>query len=117
VLNIVVNALDSMDAGGTLTIGLGQRGGAAELTFADTGCGMAADVLDKIFEPFFTANRTGKGTGLGLSISQRIISQHGGEIEAHSSGPGRGSTFVVRLPSAPAAAPRKEEAVAYAAAA
>jgi signal transduction histidine kinase len=71
---------------------------------------MPADVLENIFEPFFTRSRTGKGTGLGLSISQRIVTQHGGEIEAASPGPGQGSTFVVRLPLAPAAA-AKEEAV------
>jgi signal transduction histidine kinase len=102
VLNLVANALDSMDEGGTLTVTQRQRDGMAELAFADTGCGMPPDVLENIFEPFFTRSRTGKGTGLGLSISHRIISQHGGEIEAASAGPGRGSTFTVRLPLKPA---------------
>jgi signal transduction histidine kinase len=101
VLNVVVNALESMDEDGVLTIGLDQVGPMVELSFADTGCGMPPEVLDKVFEPFYTANRTGKGTGLGLSISHRIVSQHGGEIEATSPGPGRGSTFVVRLPVPP----------------
>ena len=50
------------------------------MSFPDTGCGMTPDVLDNIFEPFFTRSRTGKGTGLGLSISHQIIDQHGGEI-------------------------------------
>jgi signal transduction histidine kinase len=98
-----------------LTIGLARNGPMAEMHFADTGCGMPPEVLDKIFEPFFTANRTGKGTGLGLSISHRIVSQHGGEIEASSPGPGRGSAFVVRLPLAPAVT--KEVPVGHAAAA
>jgi two-component system, NtrC family, sensor kinase len=98
VLNLVVNALDSMDEGGKLTIRLGQRSDMAELQFTDTGCGMTQEVLDNIFEPFYTRSRTGKGTGLGLTISHRIITQHGGEIEASSAGPNRGSTFVVRLP-------------------
>jgi signal transduction histidine kinase len=98
VLNLVVNALDSMDDGGTLTIKLRQRDGMAELVFQDTGCGMTAEVLENIFEPFFTRSRTGKGTGLGLSISHRIINQHRGEIEAGSPGPNQGSTFTVRLP-------------------
>ncbi len=98
VLNLVVNALDSMEDGGTLTITARQRDGMAELVFADTGCGMTAEVLENIFEPFFTRSRTGKGTGLGLSISHRIISQHRGEIEAVSPGPSRGSTFTVRVP-------------------
>jgi signal transduction histidine kinase len=100
VLNLVVNALDSMDEGGELTIHLGMRDGRAELVFRDTGCGMPEEVLRNIFEPFFTRSRTGKGTGLGLSISHQIIHQHGGEIEASSPGPGRGSVFVVRLPLA-----------------
>jgi two-component system, NtrC family, sensor kinase len=116
-INVVMNALDSMDEGGVLTISLTQDGPIVEAKFADTGCGMPPEVLDKIFEPFFTANRTGKGTGLGLSISHRIISQHGGEIEATSPGPGRGSTFVVRLPSSPATPEVEEVPVGYAAAA
>ncbi len=98
VLNLVVNALDSMDEGGRLTIRLVQRVGTAELHFTDTGCGMTQEVLENIFEPFFTRSRTGKGTGLGLTISHSIVSQHGGEIEATSAGPNEGSTFIVRLP-------------------
>jgi two-component system NtrC family sensor kinase len=105
VLNLVVNALESMEDGGTLTITLGLRGPWAELTFSDTGCGMTPDVLENIFEPFFTRSRTGKGTGLGLSISHQIVAQHGGEIEASSAGPGRGSTFTVRLPLTAAEVP------------
>ena len=100
-LNLVVNALDSMEEGGNLTISSGRRAGMAELVFHDTGCGMTPEVLENLFEPFFTRSRTGKGTGLGLSISHRIITQHGGEIEATSPGPGQGSTFVVRLPIDP----------------
>lgn len=98
VLNLVVNALDSMTDGGTLTITLARRDGMAEFTFSDTGCGMAPDVLANIFEPFFTRSRTGNGTGLGLSISHQIIHQHGGTLSATSAGPGRGSTFTVRIP-------------------
>jgi signal transduction histidine kinase len=98
VLNLVVNALDSMEDGGTLTIGLRPRDGMAEMTFQDTGCGMTPEVLENIFEPFFTRSRTGKGTGLGLTISHRIVTGHGGEIEARSAGPRQGSTFTVRLP-------------------
>jgi two-component system, NtrC family, sensor kinase len=116
VLNLVVNALDSMDDGGVLTIALGESDKGVELVFADTGCGMPPEVLENIFEPFFTRSRTGKGTGLGLSISHRIIGQHGGEIEATSPGTGQGSTFVVRLPLAPAATQPKEETLGRAAA-
>src|SRR5207244_10746118 len=102
VLNLVVNALDSMDENGKLTITLRQRERMAEMVFADTGCGMTAEILENIFEPFFTRSRTGKGTGLGLSISHRVITQHAGEIEATSPGPNQGSTFTVRLPLHPA---------------
>ncbi|HMF11573.1 MAG TPA: ATP-binding protein, partial [Gemmataceae bacterium] len=107
-LNLVVNALDSMDAGGALTVQLRQWNGQAEITFDDTGCGMEAEVLENIFEPFYTRSRSGKGTGLGLTISHRIITQHGGEIEAASGGPGKGSTFTVRLPLSPAESAREE---------
>ena len=104
ILNLVVNALDSMDETGTLTIRLSANETYAEMAFADTGCGMAAETLQNIFEPFFTRSRTGKGTGLGLFISHQIIDQHGGAVEAASPGPGRGSTFTVRLPLTDAAA-------------
>lgn len=98
ILNLVVNALDSMDDDGRLTISLNTVEGKAQLAFADSGCGMTPDVLQNIFEPFFTRSRTGKGTGLGLFISHQIIDQHGGTIEASSHGPGLGSTFTVRVP-------------------
>jgi signal transduction histidine kinase len=101
VLNLVVNGLDSMEEGGTLTVILRQQHEMAEMVFTDTGCGMSADVLENIFEPFFTRSRTGKGTGLGLTITHRIITQHGGEIEAASAGCNAGSTFIVRLPLQP----------------
>ncbi len=81
-----------------MTIRLSQRDGMAELQFSDSGCGMSQEVLENIFEPFYTRSRTGKGTGLGLTISHRIITQHGGEIEATSPGLNLGSTFTVRLP-------------------
>jgi signal transduction histidine kinase len=115
VLNLVVNALESMDEGGVLRISLAQRDGMAELVFADTGCGMTPDVLENIFEPFFTRSRTGRGTGLGLSISHRVITEHGGEIEATSHGLNQGSTFIVRLPLEPAESV-KEESLGHAAA-
>jgi signal transduction histidine kinase len=101
VLNLVVNALDSMDQGGTLRIDLRYTERMAEMLFADDGYGMTPDVLENLFEPFFTKRRVGKGTGLGLSITHRIVSQHQGEITAHSDGEGRGSTFIVRLPIRP----------------
>jgi two-component system, NtrC family, sensor kinase len=98
VLNLVVNALDSIGEGGILTITLRQEGPAAEMLFVDTGCGMTPEVLHNIFEPFYTRSRTGKGTGLGLFICHHIIEAHGGEIHAASAGPNQGSTFTVRIP-------------------
>jgi len=64
----------------------------------DNGIGMTPDVLEHIFEPFFTRRKEGQGTGLGLSISYRIVADHGGTMEAQSDGPGRGAAFRVRLP-------------------
>src|SRR5205085_7778392 len=98
-----------------LVISEKQKDGMVEMVFKDTGCGMTDEVLENIFEPFFTRSRTGKGTGLGLSISHRIITQHGGEVEAISGGLNQGSTFTVRLPLEPAE-PIKEESLAHAAA-
>ncbi len=98
VLNLVVNALDSMGENGTLRIDLRHAEGMAEMVFDDDGCGMPPEVLENIFEPFFTKRRVGKGTGLGLSITHRIVSQHHGEIHASSPGEGHGATFSVRLP-------------------
>jgi signal transduction histidine kinase len=98
ILNLVVNAIDSLDENGSLTIQLRTKDGFAEMIFTDTGCGMSAEVLQNIFEPFYTKSRTGKGTGLGLFISHQIVDQHGGQIEAASEGPGKGSTFTVRIP-------------------
>jgi signal transduction histidine kinase len=104
VLNLITNALDSLDDGGTLAIELTRKPQFAEMTFADNGCGMTPEVLKHLFEPFFTRKRGGQGTGLGLSIVYRIVGDHGGQIEATSAGPGRGSQFHVSLPLAETAA-------------
>jgi CheY-like chemotaxis protein len=69
------------------------------ITIKDTGSGMTADVLDRIFDPFFTTKPIGTGTGLGLSVCHGVVEELGGTIRV-SSEPGRGSTFVVRLPTA-----------------
>ncbi len=98
ILNLVVNALDSMEEQGSLAIHLGTAEGNAILSFTDSGCGMTDEVLQNIFEPFYTRSRTGRGTGLGLFISHQIVDQHGGQIQAASPGPGQGSTFTVRIP-------------------
>jgi two-component system NtrC family sensor kinase len=98
VLNLITNALDSLDEDGTVWVELQSHRGRAELTVRDDGCGMTQEVLKHLFEPFFTRRRGGEGTGLGLSITYRIVSDHGGEIEAYSDGSMKGSTFKVTLP-------------------
>ncbi len=100
VLNLIVNALDSIEEAGRVRVAVRRDGAAAVLTFTDDGCGMTDEVLEHLFEPFFTRRKAGQGTGLGLSIVHRIVADHGGRIEATSAGPGQGSTFRVTLPVA-----------------
>lgn len=99
VLNLLTNSLDSLDAGGTVWVELRNRGESIELIVRDDGCGMSDETRKHLFEPFFTRRRDGSGTGLGLSITYRIIADHGGRIEGQSTGPGRGSKFIVVLPA------------------
>ncbi len=101
-LNLLTNALDSVDEEGVVRVELAARDGMAELSVKDNGCGMEPAVLERVFEPFFTRRRAGQGTGLGLSIAYRIVADHGGAIEAESAGPGCGAVFRVRLPLASA---------------
>ena len=103
VLNLVANSLESMEPRKTLYVDISEQVDQVVISFRDEGCGMTPEVLDNLFEPFFTQRKDGKGTGLGLSISQRIIGDHGGTIEAHSDGPNLGSTFLVHLPRKAAA--------------
>jgi signal transduction histidine kinase len=98
VLNLITNALDSVDAGGTVQLSVTSRGGEAVLVVEDDGCGMSAEVMQHLFEPFFTRRRGGQGTGLGLSITYRIVEEHEGQIVPYSAGTGRGSKFTVTLP-------------------
>jgi len=103
-LNIVLNAVEAMPGGGTIEVATRSRESWIEIVVADTGAGIPADALEKIFTPFFTT-KTG-GTGLGLSIAQHIIAEHRGAVLCESA-PGRGACFTVRLPRAaqPAADP------------
>jgi signal transduction histidine kinase len=100
VLNLLVNALDCIDTTGHVRVAVRRISGMAVVTFRDDGCGMTDEVLEHLFEPFFTRRKTGQGTGLGLSIVHRIVVDHGGRIEAESDGPGTGATFRVTLPLA-----------------
>lgn len=108
-INLFLNAIQSMGKGGTLTVSTAvvprgheaptvpglPDGDCIQVDVADTGCGIAAENLARIFDPFYTTKET--GVGLGLSVSHGIVREHGGTIHADSE-PGQGSVFHVRLP-------------------
>jgi signal transduction histidine kinase len=93
--NVIKNALQAMTKGGLLTISLFNNDRYLGISFKDTGKGIAADELSRLFEPFRSDKP--RGTGLGLIIVQRIMQEHGGKIEVHSQ-PGAGMTFTLFLP-------------------
>ncbi|MHB9005978.1 MAG: ATP-binding protein [Limisphaerales bacterium] len=114
-LNLGVNARDAMPRGGTIrfsatNLWLDEARAAANpgahpgpyvaLSVADTGLGMTREVMDRIFEPFYTTKEYGQGTGLGLPTTMGIVKSHGGFITVESS-LGKGSQFVVHLPALP----------------
>jgi two-component system, NtrC family, sensor kinase len=103
IMNLVSNAIDACDEGGTVTLRTRPEGGGVRIEVQDDGCGIDPAVRERIFEPFFTTKPVGIGTGLGLSISYGIVQDHGGRIDFDSQ-PGRGTRFVVHLPLRP---PRK----------
>lgn len=96
-MNLLVNAAQSIDDHGLVTIRTGCQGAEVWVEIADTGCGIPAKNLPQIFDPFFTTKPIGKGTGLGLSVSYGIVESHHGRIEV-SSEIGKGSIFRVCLP-------------------
>ena len=98
-LNLMLNAEQAMPDGGTLTIIGRQDGDSVCLDMIDTGCGIPADQLAKLFRPFHTTKTN--GNGLGLAITRKIVLAHGGVINAQSE-PGRGTKFTIRLPAASA---------------
>jgi signal transduction histidine kinase len=96
-LNLILNARDAMPDGGTLDISVMQSDGYVVMLFADTGSGIAPEMRDKVFDPFFSTKGPTKGTGLGLSICYSIIKDHGGTIEIDS-GKDKGTRFTIRIP-------------------
>ena len=98
-LNLLVNAVQAMGKDGFLVIKssfqqLGERG-VLQVEVSDTGGGIPLEILDNIFNPFFSTKQ--EGTGLGLAIAHKIITQHQGEIEIVNH-PGVGATFLIRFP-------------------
>ena len=112
--NLVINARHAMPDGGTITIGARnsapppqQRDAAdhwLEITIRDQGIGIPEQIIDKIFDPYFTTKQ--QGSGLGLAVCHSIISKHGGVISA-ASAPGQGTTFTIHLPAVPSPAKEK----------
>ncbi|MGE5552860.1 MAG: ATP-binding protein [Betaproteobacteria bacterium] len=98
--NVLLNAVEAMGYGGTLTVSLRRVPDGLELRVTDTGPGIPPDQQELVFNPFFTTKP--EGTGLGLSITHRIITRHGGTVRLHSK-PGRGTTVGLVLPLEPGA--------------
>jgi signal transduction histidine kinase len=93
--NIVINAIHAMPGGGRLEVSISKLDSAYRFLFSDTGTGIPADALDRVFEPYYSTKDT--GTGLGLAVTKKIVDEHGGRIRVESE-LGRGTTFEVDLP-------------------
>jgi signal transduction histidine kinase len=102
--NLISNAAKYMEPGGRISIRIHADGAQSIVTIADTGIGIPPDELAHIFEIFSQVrshqHHSQGGLGLGLSVVKSLVSMHGGTVRAHSTGPGQGSEFVVRLPLA-----------------
>lgn len=98
-LNLVMNALQAIGERGDIHIHTSQEGNEICAGVSDNGCGIASDLLDQIWNPFFTTKAVGQGQGLGLAVTYDIIEKHKGTISVHSQ-PGQGSEFLVKLPLA-----------------
>ena len=97
-LNLILNAIQAMDSGGTLCIRGTEEGNLVKLEFTDSGCGILPEIQDKIFDPFFTTKPVGQGTGLGLSLAYKIIAErHHGTIHVVSEVK-KGTTFTISIP-------------------
>ena len=96
-LNVAVNGIQAMPAGGSLEVTTKALGGGVELVVEDHGEGMAPEVLSRCFDPFYTTRDVGQGSGMGLAVTHGIVTSLGGSIEAASEA-GKGSRFAIRLP-------------------
>jgi two-component system sensor histidine kinase HydH len=95
-VNLLLNALDTVPTGGAVEVAVGRDGPAVTLAVSDTGPGIAPEMAPRLFEPFATNKET--GVGLGLVVSKRIVEDHGGTIRGYNR-PGGGATFLIRLPA------------------
>jgi C4-dicarboxylate-specific signal transduction histidine kinase len=111
-INLIINALDAMaqSASRVLTVRTRRREGWCVIEVSDTGHGIDPEHMPRLFEPFFTTKPVGQGTGLGLSISYSLMQKQGGGISVRSQ-PGRGATFILRLPSGNEPSRKREAAV------
>lgn len=104
--NLLNNAAKYTDDGGTITVAVAVRPDRVDVAVRDSGVGIAAELLSKVFDLFEQADvspdRAHGGLGLGLTLVRRLVEKHGGNVVAQSEGPGTGSEFVVRLPTIPA---------------
>jgi len=96
--NFISNASDAIQHEGSIWVSTTSSDDSVQITFKDTGYGIAPENLNKVFEPFFTTKEPGKGTGLGLAICYGIIEEHEGKISVDSKGIGQGTTFTISLP-------------------
>ncbi|MBZ5623869.1 MAG: hypothetical protein LAQ69_34975 [Acidobacteriia bacterium] len=96
-VNLVVNSIQAMPDGGTLTIETHADADSVSLSVQDTGAGMTDEVKQKVFTPFFTTKDIDQGTGLGLAVVHGIVTSHGGSVRVESA-PGKGARFEIRLP-------------------
>ena len=97
-LNLLTNAVQAMPQGGELRLRTTRAGAdRIRLEVEDTGVGIAAENLHRIFDPFYTTKAPGQGTGLGLSVVHSVVRRHGGDITVDSA-PGAGTTFRIDLP-------------------